>query len=327
LPQGTEDRTSREASGTTAIVLVMYGNWAHTRNCLEAIQARLRGRWRVVLVDNASLPTAAAAAEAWVCGRAGRVLEGGADAARCDVLPEFTLIRRGTNGGFAAGVNVGLAWAAHDPTVDTFWLLNNDTEPEADALVALRDALASLPSAGMAGSLLLRADAPERVQALGGGRYWPALGWSSQLGENRLRQSMPTGPVKLDYVSGASLLIERNALREVGPLPEDYFMYVEDIAWCVSLRRKGWAAYAVPSSVVHHAEGLSAGRKAISDYYMPRNHLWLARAHHPAFAISALAFLTARMLAPKILRGQWRRAATTLRGLRDGLNRGPNPTI
>jgi GT2 family glycosyltransferase len=325
LQQRTEGCTPGEASGTTAIVLVMYGNWAKTHDCLEAIRARLRGTWRVVLVDNASPGTAAVEAEAWVRTRGGLVLEGEADEVRCDVLPEFSLLRRGNNGGFAQGVNAGLAWAARDATVDAFWLLNNDTEPEADALLALREALANLPSASMAGSLLLRADAPERVQALGGGRYWPALGWSSQLGENRLRQSIPARPVKLDYVSGASLLIARNALTELGPLPEHYFMYVEDIAWCVSLRRRGRAAYAVPASVVHHAEGLSAGRAGIGDYYLPRNHLWLARAHHPTFAISALAFLAARMLAPKVLRGQWRRATATLRGLRDGLKRGPNP--
>jgi GT2 family glycosyltransferase len=129
----------------------------------------------------------------------------------------------------------------------------------------------------------------------------------------------------VDYVSGASLLIARSSLTEIGPLPEHYFMYVEDIAWCVSLRRVGRVAYAVPASVVLHAEGGSAGREGIGDYYLPRNHLWLARAHHAVFAISALAFLATRMRAPKILRGQWRRAAATLRGLRDGLNRGPKP--
>jgi GT2 family glycosyltransferase len=196
MQQRTGGLTPREASGTTAIVLVMYGNWARTRDCLEAIRAQLRGTWRVVLVDNASPDTAAVEAEAWVRTRGGLVLEGETDKVMCDVLPEFSLLRRGSNGGFAQGVNTALAWAARDATVDAFWLLNNDTKPEADALLALRQALADLPSAGIAGSLLLRADAPERVQALGGGRYWPALGWSSQLGENRLRKSMPAEPAR-----------------------------------------------------------------------------------------------------------------------------------
>jgi GT2 family glycosyltransferase len=240
-------------------------------------------------------------------------------------LPEFSFIRRLHNDGFAAGVNTGLAWAAADPTVDAFWLLNNDTQPDADALLALREALAGLPSAGAAASLLVRAAAPEQVQALGGGRYWPMLGWSDQFGENRQREAMPAQPVRLDYVSGASLLISRKVLAELGPLPEHYFMYVEDVAWCVSLRRMGWAVYGVPASVVLHAEGLSASGEGISDYYLPRNQLWLARAHHRAFALTALAFLTVRTLAPKVLRGEWRRASATVRGLWHGITRGPHP--
>jgi GT2 family glycosyltransferase len=305
----------------------MYGNWGKTRHCLECIQARLRGTWRIVLVDNDSPGTAAADAAAWMRAQGGLVVETGAGRAECGGLPEFSFIRRHSNDGFAAGVNTGLAWAAQDPTVDAFWLLNNDTEPEADALLALRAALASLPSAGAVGSLLVRAAEQARVQALGGGRYWPMLGWSNQFGENRERGAIPVQPVRLDYVSGASLLISRKVLVKLGPLPEHYFMYVEDVAWCVSLRWMGWAVYGVPASVVHHAEGLSASNGGISDYYLPRNHLWLARTHHRAFVLTAVAFLTIRTLAPKVLRAEWQRASATLRGLWHGITRDPHPAL
>jgi GT2 family glycosyltransferase len=303
----------------------MYGNWPATRCCLEAVQKRLRGNWRIVLVDNASPGLVGADSAAWVRAQGGLVADSGASAPEFSDLPSLSLVRRGQNGGFAAGVNAGLAWAAADPGVDAFWLLNNDTEPEANALVALREALANLPSAGAVASLLVRTAAPERVQALGGGRYWPALGWTDQLGEDRRRDAMPVAPVRLDQALAASLLIPRRVLAEVGPFPEHYFMYVEDTAWCVALRRAGFAIYGVPASIVHHAVGLSTGSEGISDYYLPRNHLWLAREQHRAFALTALSFLLIRVLAPKVLRGQWGRAFSSVRGLWHGLTQSPGP--
>ncbi len=64
----------------------------------------------------------------------------------------------------------------------------------------------------------------------------------------------------VDWVSGAAVWLRRAALEEVGGWDERYFMYVEDVDLCWSLRRAGWRVAYEPGGTVVHVQGASTDR-------------------------------------------------------------------
>lgn len=122
----------------------------------------------------------------------------------CEAYPQLTLLETGKNLGFAGGQQRG-----HPPCIgaggaDYVWLLNNDTIVEANTLSALVATAEANPRIGAVGSVLYYMDQPERVQAWGGG--WVKM----LLGVTRLHQT-PVPAEKLDYLSGASVLVRTKA--------------------------------------------------------------------------------------------------------------------
>lgn len=68
-------------------------------------------------------------------------------------------------------------------------------------------------------------------------------------------------PQAVDWLLGACLFVRREALEDVGPLDEGYFLYVEDIDWARRMHQAGWKVYYVPSAqIIHH-------HLAVSDKY------------------------------------------------------------
>ena len=135
------------------------------------------------------------------------------------------------------------------------WLLNPDTTVEPTALEAMIDALHEWPSAGIVTSRMLGGDhRPGQVWYDGGRIDWTRAGAASIINNGR-RFDEVAGDTRLrrtDYACGASMLIRREVLEEVGLLPEQYFLYFEDVDFSVRAERQGWDVILAPTSVVHH---------------------------------------------------------------------------
>ncbi len=171
------------------------------------------------------------------------------------------------NRGFTGGNNAVIrpALASDDPP-EYVLLLNADTtvlEHALDALVAFLDAH---PRAGIAGSLLL---SPEREVQASPFRF---PGIASELDRglrlgivSRLlsrwgtRPPTPTAPARADWVSGASMILRRTMLDEIGLLDEGLYTYFDDPDICLRAARAGWETWFVPQSRVIHLEGSTTG--------------------------------------------------------------------
>jgi len=58
---------------------------------------------------------------------------------------------------------------------------------------------------------------------------------------------------EVDWVSGVCLLARKKAIDEVGFLDENFFMYSEDVDWCLRMKQKGWKIYFLPrNKIIHH---------------------------------------------------------------------------
>lgn len=335
---------SPEGTPGVAIVVVNWNGWADTLECVESL---LRSDWRayrVIVCDNGSPDRSLEHIQAWAAGRldvvvaAGNALRplssppvpkpiphtlyaraaaesGGAPRDR-DV--RLVLIQTGGNLGFAGGVNVGLRYVLAREEFQYAWVLNNDTVVRPDTLGHLIRRMHERPDAGMCGSTLLSYDPPHLVQALAGARYNKWLGGTWHIGARRpASASVPGERVerRLSYIMGASMLVSRSVLEDVGLMSEDYFLFFEEVDWAFRLRSRYALTYA-PASIVYHKGGASTGakrdareRSLMAERLLIRNRLRITRKFHP-FALPTVYLGVLASMLLRLGEREWRKAGT-----------------
>jgi N-acetylglucosaminyl-diphospho-decaprenol L-rhamnosyltransferase len=175
------------------------------------------------------------------------------------------------NKGFAAANNRGLE-STDSPFV---LLLNPDAVLRSGAIDALVATAKANPRAGIVGSLILNADGS--VQANSFGRF-PTLAGALELrvwrsvqrlrGNSNLSPKAPTATARVDWVSGAAMLVRRAAVEDAGPMDESFFLYYEDTEWCHRMRDRGWEVLLEPKAqTVHHLAGSAVPKDAVASAY------------------------------------------------------------
>jgi GT2 family glycosyltransferase len=269
-----------------AVVILQYGRARDTAACLQSLSpAVAAGQARVIVVDNASPDDGADHLVAWMQGGSAATPRpihdtvathwwplAGVEAdwaivseseAVGDPAPAWTLVRADQNRGFAAGMNHGIRVALSDTSVDAIWLLNNDTVVHPDAVTAIRDGIAAAdPGVGQFGTTVCYYDRPNIVQSIGWCRWNPWLATSRRVHDGAsLTQPLNRTVTHPGYVYGASWIIRTEALRDVGLLSEEGFLYGEELDW--SCRAQGrWNAGLIEAAIVWHREGATIGAGA-----------------------------------------------------------------
>lgn len=205
-------------------------------------------------------------------------------------VPDVRVVRLATNRGYAAGCNAGASEALRRGATHIL-LLNNDLVVERGAIEALLDASHRYPDAILA-PLVVHADRPQIVWSAGAqvSRPWMQ---NRHLGEGEPRDSIRGGPV--DWAPGCALFVTDQTWSGVGPLDESYFLYLEDLDWCLQARRHRLQVRCVAEAVVRHSISRTSSR-ALTDaavyYYGCRNTHRVAWKHN-AGALRALVRITA----------------------------------
>ncbi len=230
------------------ITIVSWNTRELLRSCLQSLRASgARASFEIHVVDNGSR-------------------DGSAEMVRAE-FPDVLLIANAENHGFAAANNQSWAQAR-----GRYWLLlNSDTEvkPGAlDALVALMDAQ---PRAGLATARLVNPDGRPQHCAQPAPSIWRTLLEASRLHKllpNSLRGRVMLGlywnyreTVRIGWTWGTALIARRAAVEEVGPLSEAFFMYGEDLEWCLRMRRRGWEVWFCHTAEVLHYGGQSSAQQ------------------------------------------------------------------
>jgi len=125
-------------------------------------------------------------------------------------------------------------------------------------------------------------------------------------------------PASLDFVSGASMLLRREALQQVGMFDDkSFFMYWEDTDLGLRLRRAGWQLGVAAQSRVWHKQSASLGQGSPSlDQYFTRSALRFFR-KHAAMPIVPSVSLIAMMMAKRLISGDQGRVCAVWRGVVD----------
>ncbi|AWR85423.1 glycosyltransferase family 2 protein [Meiothermus taiwanensis] len=270
-------------------LILNYRTWRDTLVCLGALKRLEYPNHRVLVLDNASD-------------------DDSIDQIRA-AFPAVELVRLERNLGFAGGNNVGIRRALA-AGADYVWLLNPDTLPDAKALSAMVQRAEQDARIGAVGAVLYEMDNPQQVQAWGGGEV--VLPW----GLIRLL-THPRQLGRLNYISGASLLIRRTALERVGLLDEGFFMYGEDCDYGLRLLEAGFRLAVAEEARVLHKGGSSWSGNLRSDETFAAYNVRLFRKHAP-WPLLAVAGYGLFWLLEYSRQGRFDKVGALGRGLRRG---------
>jgi len=260
------------AAGPLAPVTVVIVNHNAGGLLSDCLASALSQANEVVLVDNASHPDAFESV-----------------IAEFESHPRLQVIRSTTNRGFAAGCNLGAELSAQPFLL----FLNPDCMLVAGSLARLCAAVQEHPRTAVAGGLLTYTDGREQ----GGGRRAVPTPWRSfvrAFGLARLSkrwpklfddfhlhcQPLPQAPIPVEAISGACMLITREAAHDFGLMDEGYFLHCEDLDLCMRARQHDWQILFVPDApVVHHKGGCSQERPVFVEWHKHRGMVRFYRKH------------------------------------------------
>lgn len=239
--------------------------------------------------------------------------------ARADA-PALTFIETGLNAGFAGGVNRGLAQLAAHSQADRFWILNPDGAAAPGAALAFASADPG-PFSLMGGRVIYTHD-PDTIQ-IDGGTVNARTGVTGNvhLGLSHAATGAPD-PGTMDFITGASMVASRAFYEAAGPMPEEYFLYYEEVDW--AYRKPATLPYAYcADGVVYHRAGTAIGSPTLdriagpfSQYFKHRGRMRFVRRHLPGARLTALAYSLAKA-AQYALKGHRAEAAALLAGSLD----------
>jgi GT2 family glycosyltransferase len=205
-------------------------------------------------------------------------------------IPAVTIIRNEVNLGFSAGCNVGL----NETNADNVLFLNPDCVVTPGSIVQLLSYMQAHEHVGMVGGLLVDSNGVEQA----GCRRLVPTPWRTLVRVTGLtslfnrwphvfedfdlhKQPLPMEPIEVEAISGACMLVKREAIERVGSWDEGYFLHCEDLDWCMRFRQKGWKIALVPTVEIVHALGACSKTRPI--FVEWHKHKGMARFYNKFF--------------------------------------------
>ena len=290
------------------IAIVGFRNAGDVSGCLAALSKSTYADFEVAICENGG-------ADAYAALRAAipSVLAGG---------QPVTPILAPANLGYAGGVNLCLR---RFPEAGAWWILNPDTQPHADALAALVERL-ERGDCDAVGGVVHGADG--RVQLRGGlWRSWLARPVAIDTGQS-IDEAADGARIERtqNFLSGASMLVGRRFVETAGLMREDFFLYCEEVDWCLRAMAKGLKLGFAPRALVLHDSGSTTGgaapmreRPRTPVYLGERNKMLLTRDLYGARMAVAAPAAVALLFLRYARRGAWRQFGFGLSGWWAGL--------
>lgn len=271
-------------------ILTVILNYRTPELTIQAAQAAVREMralgGEVVIVDNASG-------------------DGSFDAIRAEADSQgwtqdgfLRVVQSPENGGFGAGNNFGIRLGMSSGEVpDFYYILNSDAWPDPGAVEKLLEVMQAEPRAGLVGSYIKGTDGVPHCTVF---RFPSASGEFEGAARTGLITRMfkssvvpmqiPTQTTQVDWVAGASVLMRREMLDEIGLFDETFFLYYEETELCRRGARAGWQTFYVPASEVAHVGSASTSMKEWARtprYWFESRFYYFTKVHGRAYAIWA----------------------------------------
>lgn len=251
-----------------AIVMIHFGDVEVTRRNLTELRRKI-GDNRLILLNNTAQDV--------------RNLAG--------IIPRTSYIDNKTNIGFSRAVNKGITEAMKDKKIEAVLLMNNDLSLAFGSFAALVKTFNEKKYAGIVSPVLHHGGTLYDW----GGKY---NRWTGMVKHRNFEQK-PKTVLHVDHVAGAAMLIRREVIEKIGLLDERFFLYYEDLDYCLRASRAGFTIHINPEAVAEHA--VSAGSNAWKrTLYQWRSHIAFVIKHIPV-SVYPTAFIIDFIFYPLVL--------------------------
>jgi O-antigen biosynthesis protein len=261
-----ETRFLNKVSMKVSIVIPNYNGQKYLGECIDSLYRIdfLTEQYEIIVVDNAS-----------------------SDNSREFVLsmyPDVVLIRAEKNLGFSGGCNLGIKNSRGEYIV----LLNNDTTVDINWLKELVAVADGDKNVAIVGSKLLFKHNPNEIQ--NAGSYLTSRGDGGDMGSLQPDEGQYNTTKESMAVCGASMLIKRTLIEEIGALDEDFLAYYEDMDLCYRTRLYGRKIIFASKSVVYHVHAATSGEwSPFFTFLVFRNKLLIhLKNSHPGYLLKVL---------------------------------------
>jgi GT2 family glycosyltransferase len=307
-----------------SVVIVSFHCLGDLVRCVRSLSSPSSLRTEVIVVDNGS--------------------DDGTVEALSRLFPGVLVVPLGFNAGFSRANNVGIARATGRHVL----VLNPDTVVSATALEQLALWLDEHPQAGVAAPRLVNPDGSDQQTARSFptpsaalfGRRSPLTRWFPH---NRFSSRFLSGrghqgnvPFRVDWVSGAAMMVSAGAIAAVGAFDEAFFLFWEDADWCRRLTDAGYEVWTVPQATITHHEGSTRSHtfspRLVRSFHRGAYLYW--RKHHAPQAWNPARWLGAAALSGRAVavmaneqrRARSRRALAAHVNVTAFANENPTPT-
>lgn len=290
-----------------SVIILNWNGWADTLECLESLYQINYPNYDVVLVDNNSTDDSIHEIKKYCSGQSEieskyfefetpnkpiKFIEFTEEEAKT-IKPQdyfrtvegasnkiLNLIKNHDNYGFAKGNNNGIDYALNILNPDYVLLLNNDTVVDPDFMLELVLTGESHDKIGFVGAKTYFYSNENVLQAAGGGYVDFKHGVVIELASNKEDNGDYDIYMEIDYVGGACLLCKREVIDTIGSLDSNFFMYWEDVNWCLNGLKYAYKSVYSYKSKIWHKYGASS-ESHFKIYYLNRNRIYTIKEHAP----------------------------------------------
>ncbi len=242
-----------EESPELSIITVNYNGIKDTCELIESLKTHVTLSFELIVVDNASSSNEADQIQ--------------------KLYPWITLIKNKENLGFAGGNNSGIRISKGKFIL----LLNNDTLIKDDSFHFLIERLNSDPLIGGASPKIAFEFSPGIIQFAGYTRLSGITLRNRTIGFGIEDNGQFDVAKMTPYLHGAAMMLKREVIEKTGLMPEIYFLYYEELDWCVKMTKGGYQLYYEPGCTVYHKESQSTGQDSpLRTFFITRNRLLFA---------------------------------------------------
>lgn len=226
---------------SVSVILLNYKGTKDTLECIKSLEKLDYDNYNIIVVDNNSP-------------------DDSYEVLRREIGEKHILIKAKDNGGFAKGNNIGVKYAVENGS-DFVLLLNNDTLVEKDFLTQMMSCYESHEKVGIVTCKILYESRRDLIWFAGGELNLKRF-YGAHYGEGEKDDDKFNEEKEITFATGCVMLIPRQVIEKAGYLPEEYFMYYEDVDYCLRVQEEGYKIYYCPKSRVYHKVSASTGGEA-----------------------------------------------------------------
>lgn len=285
-----------------SLITINYNSLEVTTEMLDSVRKLQYPNLEVIVVDNASTENPELTLKT--------------------KYPEITFIRSEKNLGFSGGNNLGIKASSGE----FLYFINNDTELIEGSIELLLDLFKKVDNLGAVSPLIyhhpeVHDNSGELIQYAGTTPVNPMTARNQTIGEGEIDTGQFDHPYPTAYVHGAAMMIPRKVVEKVGMMPEEFFLYYEELDWSEQIRNQGFQIYVEPRAKIYHKESVSVGKMStLKTFYLTRNRILFTRRNQSGFNILLFSLFLIFFTIPKnlilyLIKGEWSHAKVFLKAI------------